>query len=84
MFTIFGAYLEISSLGFDITGNITSFKICILAFSVLSNASAIMSYVNPSHLISTWIAVIPFSVPPTLKSISPKKSSNPCMSNNII
>jgi len=32
---------------------------------------------NPSTLISTWIAVIPFSVPPTLKSMSPKKSSSP-------
>ena len=33
---------------------------------------------------STCIAVIPSFVPPTLKSISPKKSSIPCMSVSII
>ena len=34
----------------------------------------------PLILISIWIAVTPFSVPVTLKSISPKKSSSPCIS----
>ena len=33
---------------------------------------------------STCIAVIPSFVPPTLKSISPKKSSSPCISVSII
>ena len=42
---------------------------------VLAKASSIISYDNPSIFISTWIAVIPFLVPATLKSISPKKSS---------
>ena len=32
---------------------------------------------------STWIAVIPSFVPPTLKSISPKKSSKPWISVSI-
>ena len=75
--TILGAYFDISVLGLEITGAITSSKMCFLATLVLANASSIILYDNPSTLISTWIAVIPFSVPPTLKSISPKKSSNP-------
>ncbi len=74
---ICGAYFDISSLGSEITGFIISSNIYCLAFLVLANASSIILYDNPSTLISTCIAVIPFSVPPTLKSISPKKSSNP-------
>ena len=81
--TICGAYLEISSLGSEITGFIISSKIYCLAFLVLAKASSIILYDNPSTLISTWIAVIPFSVPPTLKSMSPKKSSSPWMSVSI-
>ena len=33
---------------------------------------------------STWMAVMPFLVPPTLKSMSPKKSSTPWMSTMVI
>ena len=81
--TILGAYFDTSALGLSITGIIMSFNIYDLALAVLSNASSIILYVNPSHFISTCIAVIPFSVPPTLKSISPKKSSKPWISTNI-
>ena len=84
MLIIFGAYLESSFLGSGIAFNITSFKIYILATLVLSNASLIISLVKPSIFISTWIAVIPFFVPATLKSISPKKSSKPWISVSII
>ena len=73
--TIFGAYFDNSFLGSGIAFNITSSIIISLAIFVLSKACLIISYVNPSILISTWIAVIPSFVPPTLKSISPKKSS---------
>jgi len=32
--------------------------------------------------LSIWIAVMPFAVPATLKSMSPRKSSKPYMSDN--
>ena len=35
-------------------------------------------------LISTWMAVMPLWVPPTLKSMSPKKSSRPWISTMVI
>ena len=48
---------------------------CINAFSRISND-------NPSHLISICVAVKPSFVPVVLKSISPKWSSSPRMSDN--
>ena len=41
-----------------------------------------MSYDRPSTLISICVAVIPFLVPVTLKSISPRWSSSPRMSDS--
>ena len=71
----FGAYFDTSFLGSGIAFSITSSIMWSLAILVLSNACLIISYVKPSIFISTCIAVIPSFVPPTLKSISPKKSS---------
>ena len=45
-----------------------------------SRAFSRMSYDRPSTLISIWVAVIPFFVPVTLKSMSPRWSSSPRMS----
>ncbi len=39
-----------------------------------------ISIVRPSILMSIWIAVMPCSVPATLKSMSPSASSDPRMS----
>ena len=38
--------------------------------------------VRPSILMSIWMAVMPFLVPATLKSMSPKKSSTPWISHH--
>ena len=57
-------------------------KINILAFLASVIALEITSKLNPLILVSTWIEVIPSVVPATLKSISPKKSSIPCISVN--
>ena len=43
-------------------------------------ASRRMSNVTPVILMSIWSAVMPFSVPATLKSMSPRWSSTPAMS----
>ena len=43
-----------------------------------------MAGVRPCILRSIWIAVIPFLVPPTLKSMSPKKSSRPWISTMVM
>ena len=44
------------------------------------SASRRMSNVTPVILMSIWIAVMPSSVPATLKSMSPRWSSTPAMS----
>ena len=46
-------------------------------------ASRMISIVIPSTLMSIWIAVMPSTVPATLKSISPSASSMPWMSVRI-
>ena len=43
-----------------------------------------ISGVRPLIFRSIWIAVMPFFVPATLKSMSPKKSSRPWMSTIVI
>ena len=48
---------------------------CIRAFSRMSND-------RPSHLISIWVAVRPSLVPVVLKSISPRWSSSPRLSDS--
>ena len=55
-------------------------KIINLAFLAPYIASCITFSDRPFILVSTWIEVIPSSVPATLKSISPKKSSKPWIS----
>ena len=47
-----------------------------------SNAFSRISYDRPSTLMSIWVAVIPSFVPVTLKSMSPKWSSSPRISDN--
>ncbi len=54
-----------------------------LPFLACSRAFVIISVVTPEILISIWNPVIPFSVPATLKSISPKWSSSPRISLRI-
>ena len=50
----------------------------------MSSASLMISMVRPSFFRSIWMAVMPFLVPPTLKSISPWKSSTPWMSMKVV
>ena len=78
---ILGAYLDNSGFGADIVFLI-SFNICILPALAWVNALANISLSIPAIFISICIAVIPFSVPATLKSISPKWSSIPCISES--
>jgi hypothetical protein len=46
------------------------------------SASRRMSKVTPEILMSIWSAVMPFAVPATLKSMSPRWSSTPAMSES--
>ena len=69
-----------SGLGSAITGFMMLFRMYILASLVRAIASSTIGLVRPWILISIWMAVMPFSVPATLKSISPKQSSMPWMS----
>ena len=50
---------------------------CMMGFAPLAKAFLTISCFNPSFLRSIWMAVMPFFVPATLKSISPWKSSTP-------
>ncbi len=52
-------------------------------FFASTSASRMISIVIPATLMSIWIAVIPSTVPATLKSISPSASSRPWMSVRI-
>ena len=81
--SIFGAYLDTSFLGSFICFLITS-NICILAFFACSSASFNIASVIPLILISICKAVIPYSVPATLKSMSPRWSSIPWISVSIV
>ena len=77
---IFGAYSPTLLRGSAMAFAMTSSMMYILASRVLAIASSMIGLVSPWILISIWIAVIPFFVPATLKSMSPKKSSSPWMS----
>ena len=77
---IFGAYSPTDLRGAAMHFSITSVKMYSLASFVRLIASSTIGLVSPWILISIWIAVIPSCVPATLKSISPKKSSSPCIS----
>ena len=81
--SVFGAYLETSFLGSGITVSIKS-RISNLAFLACAKASFNISLVIPLILISIWSEQMPFLVPPTLKSISPKWSSIPWISVKIV
>ena len=74
-----GANGDISVRGCLITSSIF-FRMCNRAGRACSIALAIISKGSPESFISICKAVIPSSVPATLKSISPKKSSMPWMS----
>ena len=80
---IFGAHLETSFLGSGIQ-SVTTFIIFSLAEWAWTKALRKISSVIPLILISICKAVIPSLVPATLKSISPKWSSKPWISVNIV
>ena len=74
-----GAYLEIVARG---SGRHSSILPMMNIRPSLAWARALVriSRSMPGILISIWMAVTPFSVPATLKSMSPRKSSMPWMS----
>ena len=74
-----GAYLLRSSAGLSIHSSILP-KIYFLPTFACAMAWRRMFSSMPLILISIWMAVMPFSVPATLKSISPRKSSSPWIS----
>ena len=83
MVVIFGAYGESSARGAEMH------SIILLMMNsrprlACANAWVKISLLIPSILISIWIAVIPLSVPATLKSISPRASSKPWMSVKMV
>ena len=79
---ILGAYLDKCGLGASIVFLI-SFNMCSLPTLACARAVLSISSSIPAIFISICIAVIPCSVPATLKSISPKWSSIPCISESI-
>ena len=76
--TVAGSTGRGSAKAFSISPNI-----CSRPTLAWSNALAMVSNVNPSHLISSWNVVIPSLLPATLKSIVPKASSVPNISDTI-
>ena len=76
-----GAFALISARAREMTLFI-SFRICIRPAKAWFNATSMISSVIPSILMSIWSAVIPFAEPATLKSISPRWSSSPRMSES--
>ena len=76
---ILGAYLESSARGSGMVSSIFSRMVRRASFAWWS-AFSITSTVIPFTLMSIWRAVIPSSVPATLKSMSPSESSRPAMS----
>ena len=56
-------------------------RMCSRASRAWLRALPMISRVNPVILISIWRAVIPSLVPATLKSMSPRESSSPRMSD---
>jgi hypothetical protein len=79
MVKIRGAYLLRSGRAMGSTLAI-SFRMCSRPFRAFSSACSMILSSRPSILMSIWIEVMPFSVPATLKSISPRWSSEPRMS----
>ena len=79
--TILGAWALTESFGLFIVSS-SLFNISNLPFLAWPSASIKISYFNPLILISIWHAVIPSFVPVTLKSISPRWSSSPKISDN--
>ena len=75
---VLGAFFD-AALGSEITWFIWPRILSLASFACLS-AIDIMSSVIPSIFISIWSALIPFDVPATLKSISPRWSSSPRIS----
>ena len=80
---IFGAVAATSVRGAEIAAFITS-RICSRATLACSRAAARTSAGMPSIFVSSWRAVIASAVPATLKSMSPKASSAPRMSVNVV
>ena len=78
-----GAWGDKASWGLSIASCIFS-NIWILAGLAFLIASEITATGNPVIFISICNAVMPFSVPATLKSISPRKSSIPWISVRIL
>ena len=81
--TSFGACGFTSAFGLSIVFSISP-KICILPSLACIRAFSIISMVSPWILISIWQAVIPSAVPVTLKSISPRWSSSPKISESTV
>ena len=79
---ILGAYGESSFLGSASSSSI-SFMICIRPSLACARASWRISLERPWTLMSICMAVTPFSVPVTLKSMSPRKSSIPWISERM-
>ena len=79
--SIRGAWSFSSVRGSSIVSSILP-RICIRPSFAWFNARSRISNDKPSTLISICVAVIPFSVPVTLKSISPKWSSSPRISES--
>src|SRR3989344_3647567 len=79
MILILGAYWEIWARVAGMTSSIF-FRIDFRAVLAFARVSSIILRVSPSILTSIWMAVMPFSVPATLKSISAVKYSIPIIS----
>ncbi len=71
-----GAYLESSGATSGTHSSILPKMNCLPSLAC-SIAVCMISSEMPLILISIWMAVIPFIVPATLKSMSPRKSSKP-------
>ncbi len=78
-----GAKLESSLRGDSIDSRILP-RMCNRPSRACVSASRRISNVTPVILMSIWSAVIPFSVPATLKSMSPRWSSTPAMSERTV
>ena len=77
-----GAYFESSVRGPG-SALAISLRMWSRPFRACSSASSMILRSSPSILMSIWIEVMPFSVPATLKSMSPRWSSEPRMSVRI-
>ncbi len=80
---IFGAVSPTSGLASLIVAFMTS-RICRRASRAWPRAALSTSAGMPSILVSSWRAVTTSAVPATLKSMSPKASSDPRMSVSVV